>query len=88
MVAAEESLALQLGCKRSHVLLPGLETVWHDGVLLQVREQSAHIAALECSLTQLQQALSQQQSHMQQQLSTVQQVCCPYCSANRSAQHT
>lgn len=67
-------MVLQLGGRRSRVLLPGPETVWHDGVLLQVREQSVHIAALECNITKLQQALSQQQSHMQQQLSTVQQV--------------
>ena len=73
-MAAEGSLVLQLGGRRSRVLLPGPETVWHDGVLLQVREQSVHIAALECNITKLQQALSQQQSHMQQQLSMVQQV--------------
>ena len=49
-------------------------------MLLQVREQSVHIAALEGNLTKLQQALSEHSHHMQQQLSTVQQVRLPYPS--------
>ena len=88
IVAAEENFVHQLGCKRSRVSLPGLEAVWHDEVLLQVREQSAHIAALECNLTKLQQALAQQQSHMQQQLSAVQQVRLPHHNVLCSAHYT
>ena len=55
-------------------------------MLLQVREQSVHIADLECNVTKLKQALSQQQSHMHQQLSTAQQVSLPTAQWHVSGQ--